>query len=219
MSARLSTAERNRLFGRPGSSLVYVRTPWGLTVACHPKVANRFRLACQRAAATSTWRPRRIDGFNLRTIRGTSTPSLHSYGLAWDFFNKPFPQPVDVWGQTNAPPAGFRAAFRSQGFFLGADFSGRKDIPHIEWATAPPKSTGGGGGGGGGGGARRPVLRRGGRGSAVKVWQRAMKLPADGVFGPRTEAATVAFQHFFGLRPDGIVGPKSWAAAARLGLV
>ncbi|MBV9386626.1 MAG: peptidoglycan-binding protein [Chroococcidiopsidaceae cyanobacterium CP_BM_ER_R8_30] len=36
--------------------------------------------------------------------------------------------------------------------------------------------------------------------------------PTDGVFGPRTEAAVVAFQKAHGLYPDGIAGPKTLAA-------
>lgn len=35
-------------------------------------------------------------------------------------------------------------------------------------------------------------------------------ISADGYFGPKTKAAVIAFQKYFGLNPDGIVGPATW---------
>lgn len=62
--------------------------------------------------------------------------------------------------------------------------------------------------------ALHSMLKRGMKGSEVKVWQNAIGItPADGSFGPGTEAATKAFQHTHGLVEDGIVGPKTWLAA------
>lgn len=55
-------------------------------------------------------------------------------------------------------------------------------------------------------------LRLGSRGESVRVWQEALGIPADGVFGQQTEAATVAWQTERGLEADGIVGPASWRA-------
>ncbi|HHW48404.1 MAG TPA: LysM peptidoglycan-binding domain-containing protein [Clostridiaceae bacterium] len=37
----------------------------------------------------------------------------------------------------------------------------------------------------------------------------------DGIFGPRTQAAVMAFQRSFGLTPDGIAGPATWNAFER----
>ena len=70
-----------------------------------------------------------------------------------------------------------------------------------------------------------PVLRRGDRGLYVKRWQRALnktrvgnELGVDGVFGERTERATIIFQRSVGLGPQGlgVVGPKTRAALKRV---
>lgn len=58
----------------------------------------------------------------------------------------------------------------------------------------------------------RATVRRGAVGELVQGLQRRLGLAvADGVFGPRTEAAVRAFQRAKGLVPDGIVGPRTWA--------
>ena len=51
------------------------------------------------------------------------------------------------------------------------------------------------------------VLRRGDRGRAVRLVQRRLGIPADGVFGRQTERAVRRFQRRKGLEVDGIVGP------------
>lgn len=63
---------------------------------------------------------------------------------------------------------------------------------------------------------RKPFMR----GDDVKNLQTALAvagidLATDGVFGPATESAVIAFQRRMGLRPDGIVGP---ATRSRLGI-
>jgi len=40
------------------------------------------------------------------------------------------------------------------------------------------------------------------------------QLAVDGIFGPVTQSAVIAFQRHFGLDPDGIVGPITWAELA-----
>lgn len=67
----------------------------------------------------------------------------------------------------------------------------------------------------------RPVLRRGSRGPVVVELQRRLGVTADGIFGPRTDAAVRRFQKRTHLKVDGIVGPATWgrldAAVARSG--
>jgi peptidoglycan hydrolase-like protein with peptidoglycan-binding domain len=47
--------------------------------------------------------------------------------------------------------------------------------------------------------------------TAVARLQSALKLPADGNFGPETEAAVLRLQGRHGLAADGIVGPATWS--------
>lgn len=67
------------------------------------------------------------------------------------------------------------------------------------------------------------ILKRGMRGEDVgglqKILIGAGLLPPgsdDGVFGAKTEAATVQFQRQLGVTADGVVGPKTHAAIGRL---
>jgi len=66
--------------------------------------------------------------------------------------------------------------------------------------------------------ARLAVLGRGSRGDAVKRLQRALRDAGfspgkiDGDFGPATEAAVLAYQRSAGLLADGIAGPRTQAA-------
>ena len=55
------------------------------------------------------------------------------------------------------------------------------------------------------------LLKPGCRGDDVKEAQRRLGIPADGVFGPKTEAAVRAFQQQKKLGVDGKIGPKTAA--------
>jgi hypothetical protein len=61
------------------------------------------------------------------------------------------------------------------------------------------------------------MLATGSSGPAVSRLQELLAtagfaVSADGIFGPRTRAAVIAFQAGRGLTADGIVGPRTWGA-------
>lgn len=56
------------------------------------------------------------------------------------------------------------------------------------------------------------TLKRGSRGDEVEYLQALLGITVDGDFGPKTEQAVKDFQQARGLVADGIVGPATWAA-------
>jgi putative chitinase len=70
-------------------------------------------------------------------------------------------------------------------------------IDAVAPAAAPAASTG--------------VLRVGSTGHDVKRMQTALRIPSDGQFGPGTEAALKKWQAANGLTADGVAGPKTLA--------
>ena len=63
-----------------------------------------------------------------------------------------------------------------------------------------------------------PTLRKGDRGDEVKQWQAFLNAndyrcgTVDGIFGSNTEKAVKQYQAAHGLVADGIIGPKTWAS-------
>lgn len=56
------------------------------------------------------------------------------------------------------------------------------------------------------------TIKRGSKGTAVKIWQIIVGTTPDGIFGANTEKMTKSWQRENNLSSDGIVGPKSWKA-------
>jgi putative chitinase len=54
------------------------------------------------------------------------------------------------------------------------------------------------------------ILRKGSRGPEVQRLQQALKIGADGIFGPGTETALKSWQKTNGLPADGIAGPATF---------
>lgn len=68
--------------------------------------------------------------------------------------------------------------------------------------------------------AAQVFIQRGSRGDSVRRVQAMLTLwgypvKVDGVFGPITERATLAFQSGVGAKADGVVGPITWALLFR----
>jgi peptidoglycan hydrolase-like protein with peptidoglycan-binding domain len=64
----------------------------------------------------------------------------------------------------------------------------------------------------GGGAAKSAAAKSSVRGSGVIALQRALGIPADGIYGPQTRRAVMRFQRANGLLVDGIAGPQTLAA-------
>ena len=55
------------------------------------------------------------------------------------------------------------------------------------------------------------LIKQGSRGKDVERIQRAVGVNPDGIFGPNTKSAVVAYQKRHGLAADGIVGSATWS--------
>lgn len=130
--------------GAPASALRTVTSPWGLRVRVHHLIADYWLDTAHHAAAeVPEFVPHRMDSFNPRLIRGSTTEiSPHAYGLAVDTFVTPYPNapPGGVWTPPELDTDEYHAwqqVWARWGFRLGSTFT-RRDTPHIEWAQGPP---------------------------------------------------------------------------------
>lgn len=184
-----------------------------------PVRADVAPLFLEMARWWNTWEPLMNPGcwgYAYREIRGATGWSCHASGTAIDL-NAP-KHNLGAVGTLGGQRDAVIAKAHSLGLRSGAEFAGRKDEMHVELAVdlptalalvaklqAPPPPPGQPQTG-------RPTIRRGSTGETVKLAQRWLGLPADGIFGPLTEAKVKWYQRMKGLVADGIVGPKTWAA-------
>jgi peptidoglycan hydrolase-like protein with peptidoglycan-binding domain len=56
------------------------------------------------------------------------------------------------------------------------------------------------------------LLRVGSSGTTIASVQHALGIPADGIYGPQTRRAVMAFQRVHGLTVDGVAGPQTLSA-------
>lgn len=147
--SRISQPARAKAFGSPGdiTYLRHIPTPWmkpgtnkHLYVHAHVLIADLL-LHCFAHAVRPAWTPRRVDSYAPRKVRGSTNWSLHSWGLAFDFFVTPpgVKPPGGVWTPDNPVTPEFAQAFTSHGFTWGNEWT-RKDLPHIEWSGGVPLS-------------------------------------------------------------------------------
>ena len=120
----------------------------------------------------------------------------------------PFPSPWPVAGPTLPPGVGPAPGARPQASV--ADLLGQlHSLLDPQSPTAPPTGLTGSAGSG-------PLLADGSRGAAVSALQSRLKQlgcdpgEVDGIFGPLTEAAVVAFQQSRNIAVEGVVGPETW---------
>jgi len=152
-----------------------------------------------------------------RFVRGSTVSiSNHSWGTAIDLnLNGVLDQRGD--GTVQVGLSRIAPIFNRHGWFWGAGFP-TEDGMHFElsdqrirelhatgiFSGAPATLP-------------EAALTVGDRGPEVKKLQEALNaqgenLTADGIFGPATHSAVVAFQARHGLTPDGVVGPRTRAA-------
>lgn len=178
-------------------------------------------------------------GYDCRPIRGSkTTPSNHSKGRAvdinWDR------NPMQSSFRSDIPPTVVKM-WEEAGFYWGGRYSSRPDTMHFEYVL-PPAQVAGKLAALQGSSTPQPTTppaqpagcdfspqdakvwrsNRHNDAKAVKEVQCRLAVrgyqevgAADGVFGPKTDAAVRRFQKDNRLAVDGIVGPKTWAALNR----
>jgi lysozyme len=179
----------------------------------------------------------RIDAWIARVKSRTGmTPLIYTSPGQWPSYHVPVPAGVGLWVANwgvSSPriPVGWSdwtfwqtSNKSSVPGIHGAD----SDVFHGTVAELRDFAATQGPGGTGGGVTPTPpptashsILREGARGGEVVELQNDLRQKgfnpgaSDGVFGPLTLKAVLAFQHADALTTDGVVGPLTWAALSR----
>lgn len=113
-----------------GQNLVTKR--WrGLSFTVNQSVAYRF-IGLLNDLRKAGYMPKVLGGYNNRNIAGTSTKSLHAYGMALDI--DPGLNPVQYGSNNHALPANISSIARKWGLEWGGDWSSYKDPMHFSVA-------------------------------------------------------------------------------------
>lgn len=203
----------------PRSNIVTLRRPNGVLLPVHMSIAELVDWLCDETERRGyELRAGQCWGYAPRTIRGsTSTWSNHAWGLALDI-NAPANPMTDDGRLITDMPTWVPQLWKAYGFQWGGDYTGsRKDAMHFEFMGTPHDAAGytaWAKAATGGGGERN--LTSGMRGEDVRLWQTILigagvlsQGQDDGAFGPKTLAATKAFQRKLKVKADGIVGPAT----------
>jgi hypothetical protein len=183
-------------------------------------------------------KPASTGAYNCRAIRGTNSPSNHSWGLAVDInWND---NPMSYTFHSEIPPA-VVAMWNACGWYWGGFYQNRTDTMHFEYIGRPSdvaKHTAKAKNYADPGTVEKPpvtattagkygnyfkwekgddlrTLKLWSRGDDVKMLQRYLGLKDDGYFGPKTESRIKTYQMSQDLQADGIVGPKTWGKITR----
>lgn len=110
------------------SNVTTVRTPYG-PITVNPQAADNFQ-GFLKALAGTGYKVSSLGSHAIRNIAGTSTPSLHSYGLAIDI--NPSANPVSYGNVITNLPKGIGRLAAKYGLVWGGNWQGsKKDAMHF----------------------------------------------------------------------------------------
>ena len=123
--------------GRPTTSNVVTRMWHGRPLTLNPQAMDNF-IGFLNALTKTGYKVTSLGGHVVRNIAGTSTPSLHSYGLAIDI--NPSSNPVTYGAPVTNLPKGVGALAAKYGLAWGGAWNGsKKDTMHFSIPYAGTK--------------------------------------------------------------------------------